>query len=74
MIIIESGKEVFLESIKRYETHFKTKFPTFEYVEIAKENGVVTMAGAKRFSDFIDIHIDSDIEVHTPEDYEDRYY
>lgn len=68
----DSVRDSVLDSVDRYEQHFKEDFPLQEYLK--ETNGVVTSKNAIDFKELIDKSIQTNKPVVTPEDFYDRIY
>ena len=74
MLRVESGWEIIKSAVETYEKHFGKEFPTYEHINIAEIDGMITTEGAERFKKFIEERIEKDEEVEMPEDYSQRRY
>lgn len=66
----EKSREIVVDSVGKYEKYFKIDFPIFEYIESEE----VTVEVANNLKELINKHIESDMPVVTPEDYDERLY
>ncbi|WP_312540921.1 hypothetical protein [Enterococcus sp.] len=62
-------------AVDKYEAHFDSIFPLYEYINITSENGYdFSVKGATKFEIFIAERIESNEPVEIPEGYEERLY
>ncbi|MDB1690576.1 hypothetical protein PMV44_01785 [Enterococcus casseliflavus] len=62
-------------AVDKYEAHFDSVFPLYEYISITAGNGYdFSIKGAIKFEAFIDDRIKSNEPVEIPEGYEERLY
>lgn len=68
----DSVRDSVLDSVDRYEQHFKEDFPLQEYLK--ETNGLVTSKNATEFKELVERSIETNKPVVTPEDFYDRIY
>lgn len=62
-------------AVDKYEAHFGSVFPLYEYINITSGNGYdFSIEGAIKFEEFIVNRIKSNQPVEIPEGYEERLY
>ncbi|MFW7373915.1 hypothetical protein [Vagococcus fluvialis] len=66
----DKSRQTVVDSVAKYEKHFKVDFPTFEYIESES----VTVEVADKLKKLIDNCVKSDKLVATPKDYDKRLY
>lgn len=75
MFQVEHSAEKLLDDAEtNYQRHFHEDFPRYEHIGMAMENGVVTLDGAQRYAEFLELCIDQNRPVPIPPGYDQRIY
>lgn len=71
----ERVSDIIDPAVDRYESHFKTEFPLYEFKEMTKSKDYdFSIEGSKKLAEFIEERIKLNKPVEIPEGYEERLY